>query len=166
MAGHKYGEINYTVKVNADNQSLQALKQSLQEISNMTTSQFQILNPNASKDAKKAMDELVQIKKEAAEVETALNKAFNTSIGTTNITKFSQSLKNVDLQHLYTTLTKLGPTGASAFRQLTTSLVTTNAQIRESHKLLDSMATSLKNTVKWGISSSVINNLSSSIQKA
>ena len=39
-------------------------------------------------------------------------------------------------------------------------------QIKQSSKLLDDMATTFKNTVRYGISSSVFNNLSNSIQKA
>lgn len=134
MASHKYGEIKYNVGFNVDNQSLQDLKKTLQEISNMTTTQYKTINPNASQDTRKAMDELVQIKKEARLVEEALSKAFNSNLGTTNISKFSQALKGVQLDNLYRDLKRIGPAGESAFRQLTTSLVTTNMQIRESHK--------------------------------
>ena len=162
----KFKEVTYNVKFNTDTQSLQALKKSLQEISNMTTSQYQSINPNAPKDLKAAHDELVAIKKEVGQVQTALDKAFNSSLGTTNITKFSQSLEHVDLTKLNRSMAQLGSVGQTAFRQLNTSLITTNTQLKESNKLLDKFATTFKNTVRYGISSSIFNNLTNSIQKA
>ena len=42
----------------------------------------------------------------------------------------------------------------------------TNTQIKQTNKLLNSMATSMANTVKWGITSSIFNNITGSIQKA
>lgn len=163
---HKFGEISYGIKFNVDSQSIQNLKKSLQDIQNMTTSQYQATNPNASRDLKTAMNELVSIKKEANEVQTALNKAFNPGLGTTNITKFSQELKNINLEKLYKNISLLGSTGQTAFRQLNTSLVTTNIQLKESNKLLDKMAITMANTIRFGISSSIFNNLTGSIQKA
>jgi hypothetical protein len=148
MASHKNGEIEYNIGFNIDNRSLQELKKNLQEISNMTTTQYQQMNPNASKDTAKAMSELVAIKKEAQVVEEALKKAFNPNLGTTNISKFGQELKGVKLDKLYKDFQDLGSIGPTTFRNLTTSLVTTNNHFKESHKLLDQMATSLKNTVK------------------
>ena len=165
MAGHKYGEINYTVKVNADNQSLQNLKTQLKEIANMTTSDFRVATGfQGSKE--QALKELLQLKKEAAQVEQALTKAFNPTLGTTNITKFTQSLNKMGIDKIATDFSKLGRLGNSAFNSLSTGISTTNTYLRQSHKLLDEMALSFKNTVKWGISSTVFNNLAGSIQKA
>ena len=168
MAGQKYGEIEYSVGFSIDNQSLQTLKKSLQEISTMTVEQYQKANFNTSqnKTLEQSRKELIEIQKEVTLVQNALEKAFNTNLGTTNITKFSQSLKGVDLSKLYKDLTSLGPAGTTAFRSLATGLTTMNIQAKESHKLLDKMATSLKNTIQWGISSSVYNTLASSLQKA
>lgn len=150
MAGQKYGEIEYSVGFSVDNQSLQTLKKSLQEISAMTTEQYQKATFDTSKNKSLAQSrkELIEIQKEAALVQTALEKAFNANLGTTNITKFSQSLKGIDLSKLYKEFKDIGPAGTTAFRSLATGLTTMNIQMKESHKLLDQMATSLKNTVK------------------
>ena len=166
MAGHKYGEVNYKIGFDIDTQSLNNLKKELQAIQNMTTTQYQKSNPNAASDATAAMHELVAIKKEAETVEAALKKAFNVNLGTINLTKFNQELKGLNLGNLYRDFSKLGVQGQQAFRGITTELLTTNTQMRQTHQLLDSMATSFKNTVKWGISSSVWNTMTSSIQQA
>lgn len=157
-------ELRYNVGFNIEKSSLTQLKAELQQINNMTTSQFKNLFPELN--TKQAHDELVRIKQEANEVGKAIEQSFNPSLGTSNLTKFSQIINSIGVDKLYTDFSKLGTIGESAFRNLTTSLITTNAQMKQTHKLLDDMATSFKNTVKWGISSSVFNNLTGSIQKA
>lgn len=148
MASHKYGEINYEINFTPNTQSLQALKTELQQIQNITATQYQQSNPNVSKNLKEASVELINIKKEAAQVENALNKAFNVKLGTANLEKFDKELKGLSLKQIHEDFSKLGPAGDSAFRKLATNILTTNSQLRQSHKLLDSMAQSFKNTVK------------------
>lgn len=165
MAGHKYGEISYAVKLNVDNQSLQQLKSQLKEIANMTTSDFKTAT-GFKGSSQEALKELLAVKKEAALVEQAMQKAYNPNLGVTNISKFSQELHKIGLDKISQDFSKLGATGTAAFRSLSTGIITTNTYIKQSHKLIDEMGTSLKNTIKWGISSSVFNNLTSSIQRA
>ena len=59
-----------------------------------------------------------------------------------------------------------GAHGDRIFNSFNNSLLKTNLQLKESNRLIDEMATSFGNTVKWGISSSVFNTLTSSLQKA
>jgi len=166
MASHKYEEINYNIGFSVDNTTLQNLKKNLQEIQNMTTSQYQAVNPNASRDMQVALKELLEIKKEAGSVQDALEKAFNTNLGTTNITKFNQNLKQLDLNRICNDMQKLGVLGVQTTNGIAMGAATMNNSFRESHKLLDDMARSFKNTIKWGINSSIVNSFSNSIQKA
>ena len=147
MASHKYSEINYKVGFSVDNQSLQNLKSQLKEISNMTTSEFKN-QPGYVGTTQQAMKELIALKKEAAQVEKALEKAYNPTLGTTNITKFTQSLNKIGIDKLAQDFSKLGATGNAAFRSLSTGIITTNTYMKQTHKLLDEMGTSLKNTIK------------------
>ena len=135
-------------KVNVDKNSLNQLKQDLKAIQNITVKDFQQMNPNAFSGMEAAKKELIAIKNEAAIVQSALNKAFNADLGTTNLNKFGNALKSLNLTTLYQDLSKLGPVGERAFRGMATELLTANNQLRQSHKLLDSMAVSLKNTIK------------------
>lgn len=45
-------------------------------------------------------------------------------------------------------------------------LTSVNTQMRESHSLLDKMATTLGNTIKWNIASGAINGLTRSVEQA
>ena len=133
MASHKYGEIKYGVKVEIDNQSLQTLKAQLKEIQNMTTSSF-IGSTNYQGNFHDAAKELMSIKTVAKDVESAMDKAFNPTLGTSNLTKFSKAINNIGIEKISKDLNKLGPTGAAAFNTLATSLVTTNSYFKQTHK--------------------------------
>ena len=162
----KGGTLEYGIKFNIDKTDLEKIKNELKQIQNMGTSQYQSLNPNASKDATQAMRELVGIKTEAAKVQAALEKAFNPSLNTTNILKFNQELNKLNINKIYQDFSKLGTQGVIAFRNITNALLQSNYQMKQSRKILDDMAVSFKNTIKWGLSSSVFNTLTGSIQKA
>jgi len=161
----KAGTMEYGIKFNVDTQSIQQLKAQLKEIQDMTTSSF-IGSTNYQGTYKEAVHELMSLKKTANEVGVALDKSFNPAVGVTNLTKFSKGIKDIGIDKVAKDLNKLGPTGAAAFGTLNTALTTTNAYFKQTHTLLNSIATSFKNTVKWGLSSSVFNNLTGSIQKA
>jgi len=52
------------------------------------------------------------------------------------------------------------------FNQLQSNVLNTNLQLKNTNKLLDDMATSMANTVKWGVTSAIFNNITNQIQKA
>lgn len=106
--------------------------------------------------------------KTASTLETILSKTFNTELGTLNVAKFNQELKNSNLttQEIQTSLAGAGATGTTAYNLMTNAILGTNLQLKTTNKLLDEMATSMANTVKWGITSSIFNSISSSVQKA
>lgn len=108
----------------------------------------------------------MNIKRQAVAVEDALRSAFNTKLNTVNIQSFNQSLEGskTTLQKVYDTFSQAGVAGQNAFRDLSTQVLNTNIQLKESHTVLDKMATTLANTVKWNIASSAVNSLTRSVQ--
>lgn len=157
-------QINYKINFETNTQSLDTVKKALQEIQKITTTQFEKMgSPLQGKDAVK---ELMSIKNTAKEVENALRNAFNVDLGTYNITKLRESLNHIGLDKVYNKLGQIKTIGPQAFQGLSTSLLTTNLQMKQSNKLLNDMAISFKNTVKWGVSSSIWNNMTTSLGKA
>lgn len=157
-------QINYKINFETNTQSLDTVKKALQEIQKITTTQFEKMgSPLQGKDAVK---ELMSIKSTAKEVENALRNTFNADLGTYNITKLRESIDHIGLDKVYNKLGQIKTIGPQAFQGLSTSLLTTNLQMKQSNKLLDSMARSFKNTVQWGISSSIWNNMTNSLDKA
>jgi hypothetical protein len=49
---------------------------------------------------------------------------------------------------------------------MASSVLTTNLQLKETHSILNDMGTTMMNTVKWGIASSVMNTFTGSVQQA
>jgi hypothetical protein len=49
---------------------------------------------------------------------------------------------------------------------MATSVLTTNLQLKETRSLIDEMGTTMMNTVKWGIASSVMNTFTGSVRQA
>lgn len=113
-------------------------------------------------------EELKQAGAAANTLSDILEKSFNKDLGVMNVNKFNAELSksNLNIRQAKIELEKAGSTGSRAYNLLTNAILGTNVQLKESNKLLDSMATSMANTVKWGITSSIFNNISGSIQKA
>jgi hypothetical protein len=59
-----------------------------------------------------------------------------------------------------------GSSGVAAYNKVASSILGTNLQLKQSNKLLDEMATTMANTVKWGVASSIMNTFSGSVQQA
>lgn len=156
----------YTIGIEYDKTSLKQLEEELKIIQNLTATQFRTTGSGSGGSLREASKELMRIKEEAKQVEKAIKDATNPNLNAINLTKFSQSINKIGIDKLANDFEKLGVHGSSAFRNLTATLISSNAKMKESHKLLNDMATSFKNTVKWGISSSIFNNMTGSLQKA
>lgn len=97
-----------------------------------------------------------------------MRQCYNQDLGVANIGKFSKALDTakITLQDIHTTFSKVGNTGAMAYNNFASAVLNTNIRIKQGNKLLDEMATSMGNTVKWGITSGIFNNITSAIGKA
>lgn len=157
------GTIQFGIKYNVDQSGLNNAKKSLQEIQSLTTKAFAVKTGQGLDQAEK---ELNEIKKTAADVERALDNAFSADLGTYNLSKLNQSLKNLDLNKVYNQFSRIGTEGQAAFRKVLVEATTTTNQIRRSHKVLDDFAKTMRNTVQWSITSSIMNTFTGSVEKA
>lgn len=135
---------------------------------NKMQSLFEQISYKAQEPGQELNTGLQNAAKTASTLETILSKTFNTELGTLNVAKFNQELKksNLTTQEIKTSLAGAGTTGATAYNLMTNAILGTNLQLKTTNKLLDEMATSMANTVKWGITSSIFNSIASSVQKA
>lgn len=155
-------KIVYQIGFNVDNSNLKALETELNRIGNMSLKQLQIIDKNQTQQ------DLNEIKKDAEALGRALQDSYNPKIDSINLNKFNKSLNEsgTSIQKLGISFQKVGESGIQSFRNLSAELLTTKKEIKQTSKLLDSMATTFSNTVKWSISSSVLNTFTGSIQKA
>ena len=151
------GRIEFQVGVKQDQSSFKQLRQSLEQLSRIKLADFQ-----------GSEQELKQLKSTANEVQQALTKAFNVNLNSVNVTKFNEQIKSTvgSVDKIYSSFSKAGAQGQVAFSQMARSVLTTNLQLKETNSLLDSMGTTMINTVKWGVASSVMNTFTSSVQSA
>ena len=154
-------QVNVGIKFRSDTKevesSLNKLKKSFQDLQKIKPGNF-----------KGSREELQRIQKQALQVERALNRAFNPTLKTTNISSFKAELENsgISIKQLSTDMASLGPAGVRAFGLMTTEILTTNLQLKETNSLINSMGKTMINTVKWGIASSIMNTFTQSVQGA
>lgn len=158
------GNITYGVKFDVDKQQLSQLKSELANLQKLTTQDIMKQNPNLGLE--EAKQQLKLIKQEAGQVQTAISSAFNPKLGSLNISKLQTELKNLNIGQIYKDFQKAGAAGIQAFNQIPSAVMKTNLQLRESHSLLDRIGSTMTNSIKWGITSRVVNSLANSLQGA
>lgn len=158
-------KINYEIGYTLDRGSYNSVKQSLAELGKLTSLDLSTKN-NTSID--KARVDLRAVKDTAKEVEKALESAFNPKLNSVNIDSFNKSLaqSGLTVEDVYKNFSKAGAQGQAAFAQLGNSVLRTNVELKQSSKLLDELAQTLTNTIKWNISSAVMNQFQRTIQQA
>lgn len=152
-------QLNVNMSVTADTsqakQQLQQLQMQLQKIQTKPTKLFDDVN---LKEASKA----------AAELQSHLRAAMNADTGKLDLTRFSSSLKmsGKTLDQYRQSLVKLGPEGQQAFLSIAQSIVAAEAPALRLTKRMNEFATTMKNTVRWQISSSVLHGFLGTINQA
>ena len=158
MAKQLNVNLAFTADTGKAKQQLQELQQSLDRL---------ISNTNSKTTEFGLTKELAQATTEASKLKIMLESA-TTSSGTLDLGKFSQGLKkqNLELKDYAETLQSLGPEGAKAFAKLSQSITTANIPLKQTNRLLHEFATTMKNTVRWQLSSSMLHGFMGSISGA
>ena len=149
--------IDFKLRTIADLKGVNELKQSLNEVRKEFTVFEHPLNMDTS-----------EILKSIDQIELALEKAYNPNINTVNFEKFNKVLKQngTDIQVIGKNLLNAGTSGQKAFLNLTNTFTQMGSVVKRTNKLVDEMAQTMKNTVTWGISSGLWNQMLNSTQQA
>lgn len=104
----------------------------------------------------------------AQELQKHLQAATNVNTGKLNLNVFNESLKisNTNLKTLLTTLANGGEAGNAAFLQFTNAIAQSEAPLKRTNTLLAQFGNTLKNTIKYQLSLSVIQGITGSISSA
>ena len=158
MAGGN-NKIDFQIGFSTDESGLKKLQANLTQIMNMDK------NANPLKPLTQGEQDAI---KKATILKDALQKAYNAELGTTNITKLNNELKKsgTTINECRNSFKNMGQQGANAYNLLGTQILSTNVKIKQTNKLLDKMAITFANTVRFGISSSIFNNMTGAIKKA
>lgn len=157
------GSVNFNMQFNADTaqakKQIQDLQQSLTELTNIGT------KGDGSTFLTKSMAD-AQVK--ANQLKVSLQEAFNVNTGKLDLTKFSESLKKsgITLEEYRKSLSTLGPEGQKAFVSLANAISTSEVPLKRTSKLMQDLGTTMKNTVKWQLSSSAMHGFMSAVSQA
>ena len=152
-------QIQVNLAFNADTakakQQINDLVNSLNQISNKNT---QIFDDREFREAANAAKDLTK----------HLEAAVNVNTGKLDLNKFSQSLSQSkqSLSDLYNSLSKAGPQGQQAFLQLASSIASSESQVLNLNSKVKDLGVTLKNTVKWQLSSSLVHGFMGALQHA
>lgn len=104
----------------------------------------------------------------AKELQFHLNNAFNVSTGKFDLSMLDKSLKtsNANITDLSTKLLGAGATGQQAFATLAQSISLADQPMLRVSKRMQDFAVTMKNTVKWQLSSSMLHGFMGAIQSA
>ncbi len=159
MAKQLNVEMSFTADTSKAKQQIEQLQQALQKLSSGSSIQNKGLA--ITKDIQEGM-------KAASQLQVILEKAINTNTGKLDLTKFTQSLNasKTNLNQLRINLEKLGPQGSQAFLQVARSISNANTPLLSVNKRLSTLFTTLKNTAKWQISSSLLHGFMGAVSTA
>ena len=159
------GQIQYTIGFNLEKKGLNELKDQLQKLSSLNNiGTIRELNPNM--DINKARQTFRLLQADINNINKAFSNAFNSNAGITNVKKLNEEFKKMDLTRIGRDFSALGQEGKKAFNQLAATSMTTNLQFKETNSILQKMGETFANTIRWKISSSVINKFTGSISQA
>lgn len=156
-------QLNVRLSVDADVKQAKAAFEQLQKTltniqSSAMTSSKNLFNVKEIKAASEAARELQQ----------HLAAATDANTGRLNLSTFSNSLKTAgkDLSTYKLQLESLGPSGEQAFTQIAKSIAMADNPLRRTNGLLQEFRTTLVNTARWQISSSILHGFMGAVQSA
>lgn len=155
-------QVSVNLSFSADTSKAKAQLQDLQnQLNNL------VLNTKINQNSSMA-GQIQSAVKSAAELNVYLQKATNIKTGSLDFSKLNESLKksNKSLEKYAEDLIKLGPEGQRAFQSLAESIVNSEIPLKRSNVLLNEMWTTLKNSARWQISSSILHGFMGSVKSA
>lgn len=150
--------MTYTVTFKADTSQLKAsMNQAMESLTKLGTSNMGGLTT-----------ELKSASQGAIQLAANLSSAFNTSTGKLDLLSFNQSLKtsSVEVKDFANQLSAFGIDGQKAFLNVANSVSQAELPLKTTNKLMDSLWTSMKNTMRWYLSTSIVQGFASALQSA
>lgn len=149
--------LNFTANTANAKQNLAGLRQDLDAITNMPLGKNLPLTDGLKKSAESAK-----------QLKFHLQNAFNTKTGNIDFNRFQKSIaaSGTTVEQLTTNLLGAGTTGEQAFMRMASAINDSGLKLTTTNTLAEKLGTTLKNAIKWQLSSSLIHGFMGSIQQA
>lgn len=138
------------------------------QIADLQTSLSQLMmNSKMNGKSLGLSSELSKATAQVAELKTLLS-ASTSATGQLDLSKFNNNLKSSGktIQDYAKTLDSLGPRGREAFSQLASAITTAEVSFKKANSVLSEMWTTMKNTVRWQLTSSALHSFIGGLQQA
>lgn len=148
--------LNYTIGVNADTSKFEA---SLQE----AVTSLQALGTKSQ-----VVPTLQKASTAALDLAKNLQSAVNTNTGKLDLSVFNKKLEDSgqSLRSYYNQMVQLGPAGTEAFLKVASSITQAELPLRRTNTLMNELWVTMKNTMRWQLTSSVLHGFVGSLQQA
>lgn len=148
--------LNYTIGVNADTSKFEA---SLQE----AVTSLQTLGTKSQ-----VVPTLQKASTAALDLAKNLQSAVNTNTGKLDLSVFNKKLEDSgqSLRSYYNQMVQLGPAGTEAFLKVASSITQAELPLRRTNTLMNELWVTMKNTMRWQLTSSVLHGFVGSLEKA
>lgn len=148
--------LNYTIGVNADTSKFEA---SLQE----AVTSLQALGTKSQ-----VVPTLQKASTAALDLAKNLQSAVNTNTGKLDLSIFNKKLEDSgqSLRSYYNQMVQLGPTGTEAFLKVASSITQAELPLRRTNTLMNELWVTMKNTMRWQLTSSVLHGFVGSLEQA
>lgn len=158
MAKQLNVSLAFTADTSQAKKQLQDLQKELTQL--MKTSSSNVSGFDLTKD-------IMDATKAAGNLKSILQQA-TTSSGTLDISRFNEGLNKsgIKLSEYANKLNSLGPAGQHAFAQIAQAVLSADVPLRRTNNLLNEFKTTLMNTARWQISSSILHGFMGSLQSA
>ena len=156
-------QLNVSLAFTADTRQAKAQLQDLQnQLSKLSNIQ------SSGKDGFFLTKEIQQASMAAVDLKNKLAAATDVNTGKLNLSAFDQSLRSsgTSLKTYRQALSGLGIEGDKAFAALATSIQKADVPLRTTNKLLSEFKTTLMNTARWQLSSSILHSFMGTLQSA
>lgn len=148
--------LNYTIGVNADTSKFEA---SLQE----AVTSLQALGTKSQ-----VVPTLQKASTAALDLAKNLQSAVNTNTGKLDLSVFNKKLEDSrqSLRSYYNQMVQLGPAGTEAFLKVASSITQAELPLRRTNTLMNGLWVTMKNTMRWQLTSSVLHGFIGSLKQA
>ena len=148
--------LKYTIGVNADTSEFEA---SLQE----AVTSLQALGTKSQ-----VVPTLQKASTAALDLAKNLQSAVNTNTGKLDLSVFNKKLEDSgqSLRSYYNQMVQLGPAGTEAFLKVASSITQAELPLRRTNTLMNELWVTMKNTMRWQLTSSVLHGFVGSLEQA
>ena len=153
---------DYVIGFSADTSKLSnALKQLEGQLNNIASGKTKFISDATTKD-------ITNAKNAALELNSYLNKAINVDTGKLDLSRLADSIQRSEggLQGYLNKLSSIGPEGAKAFFSLANAISEAEMPLKRSSELMDKLWITMKNTIRWQVTSGLLTGFTSGISDA